>query len=106
MLYVVADVYGVKIETPCWSIVSDFERDMKMMGSFLHPSVLEPQCLAGTPARALDPISTSDMMRYFDDHLRDILRRGIEHATEIFAHIKLGEESFDLYDVDALDCRY
>lgn len=98
--------YDKKVVFPVEDIASDFERDTEMIHCGFHPSVLEPKCMIGTPSGPMSDNLGSEIVSYTYNRLYLLMEEEVEKLSGIFTHLKLCEESFDLYDVDKLNVDY
>lgn len=90
----IASRYEIALLRPEWDLVTDYERDIKMIRYGLYPAVLEPKCLLGTPATPLSDTEREDLMNYFAENLYAEMLGQINNLSKIFKHLRLSPRAY------------
>ena len=62
-----------------------------------QPSVLEPKCLLGNPVKNGFPLEERiDLIKFFDENIRDNLKEYIDNLIPVLKNIKIGDTAFDV----------
>ncbi len=93
--------YGIRTHFPVWdedSWQDKDARDMVMMDRGFEPQVLEPKCMLGLPAGKPDGEMARELVRYFDDNIRDMMPELIDGRTPHYRVARLSEKSMRALD--------
>lgn len=92
-----ASDYCIQVDFPVWEIESDSDREMEVGLYQFQPSVLEPKCLLGNPVKNGFPLEERiDLIKFFDENIRDNLKEYIDNLIPVLKNIKIGDTAFDV----------
>lgn len=95
----IASKFNKSVRFPVWDMEGDFERDTELMHYGFHPSVLEPKCMLGCPPREqMTEETRGQLMQYCKDILVPKVEESIPYYSKVYTNIRLGTESFELFD--------
>ena len=95
-----ASEFDCTIHFPVWELGEDvWVREQEMMRNHFMPQVLEPKCLIGRPPlNGLQEPERLDMIKYYDDSLKDISKQEVKKLIPIFRVIRLSDTTFKPFE--------
>lgn len=101
----IAKKHGISVSFPLWDVDWDTpedkwgtERDNEMSRRGFLPRVYEPKCMLGRPVKEMSESESSDMHRYFREHILQQMDGLVDYLYPVFQSIRLSEESMDVME--------